>query len=190
MKKVNPLTVLLAFAILFVLGAIKSHAKDATNVNVSSVYRFIGFTTATTDGDAGGLIGMNAMCQAEYGPRARMCNTEEFYLSPNMTSPTYLYKAWIQPAKMNLLIIPPPPESDKRFNCLWYEPVSGIVNDVGNVEQCQMGYIWSTCCTWTCNAPEPPIYDGPIVQSLGRLSFQPCHIERTVTCCAPIGTQP
>ncbi len=54
----------------------------------AGVYQFVGFTddvpTATDTINGGqGMLAMHALCQDDFGPDARMCTSEEFWLSPN-----------------------------------------------------------------------------------------------------------
>ena len=52
-------------------------------------FRFIGFTGDATNAlpdtiDSGqGMLAMHALCQDDFGENARMCTSEEFWLSPN-----------------------------------------------------------------------------------------------------------
>jgi|WetSurMetagenome_2_1015567.scaffolds.fasta_scaffold97891_2 hypothetical protein len=74
------------------------------NLNVSGTlitpccYRFIGYTSAKTTGNAGGIGGMNAFCQAEFGATARICDSYEFLHSPFPvpTSTTTTPEAWVE----------------------------------------------------------------------------------------------
>jgi hypothetical protein len=50
-------------------------------------YQFAGYTEATTSGNAGGVFGMHALCQQEFGPEARMCTTKEWWESSNNGPP-------------------------------------------------------------------------------------------------------
>jgi hypothetical protein len=57
---------------------------DGLTVNVSTVYRFEGFTDAATTGDSGGTPGMHAICRNQFGQFARLCTEEEFFKSTNI----------------------------------------------------------------------------------------------------------
>ena len=58
----------------------------------SNEFRFIGFTGDATNAlpdtiDSGqGMLAMHALCQDDFGENARMCTSEEFWLSPNATA--------------------------------------------------------------------------------------------------------
>ena len=52
----------------------------------SGVFEFVGFSSGMVDGGVG-IFAINAACQADFGPDARMCTSEEFWRSPGATSP-------------------------------------------------------------------------------------------------------
>ncbi len=58
----------------------------------SNEFRFIGFTGDATNAlpdtiDSGqGMLAMHALCRDDFGENARMCTSEEFWLSPNATA--------------------------------------------------------------------------------------------------------
>lgn len=54
---------------------------------------FVGFSTGTTTGDAGGVGGMNLLCQNTFGPNSRMANTKEYFDSNTTIAPAP--RAWI-----------------------------------------------------------------------------------------------
>jgi hypothetical protein len=61
----------------------------------SSQYNFVGFSSGTTDATAG-LFGMNAICQADYGPEARMAKSDE--VAEENSIPTLTTTAaWVRP---------------------------------------------------------------------------------------------
>lgn len=62
--------------------------------NADAPYRFVGFTTGTTNGGAG-YIGLYALCQADYGPDAKACTSNEYLRSVNATGPANA--AWLLP---------------------------------------------------------------------------------------------
>lgn len=58
-------------------------------------YRFVGFSTGTTNG-AVGFVGLYALCQDDFGSEARACNSEEYIRSPHAGAPTT--GAWLLPS--------------------------------------------------------------------------------------------
>ena len=60
---------------------------DGAGAPGAGVYQFVGFTddvpTASDTISGGqGMLAMNALCQDDFGENARMCTSEEFWLSP------------------------------------------------------------------------------------------------------------
>jgi hypothetical protein len=87
MRKVILLMVLLAL-VVFALPTQAGKVKIANtplpvtgDVNVSTVYRFAGYSEDFTTGAAGGILHMNTKCQLTFGTDARMCTTKEFLQS-------------------------------------------------------------------------------------------------------------
>ena len=79
---------------------------DANTTNIAAVtqavsalasgpnYKFVGFSTATIDGGSG-FFGLTAACQADFGPDARLANSQEVIdstIQPVLTSSG----AWVQ----------------------------------------------------------------------------------------------
>lgn len=73
--------------------------------------QLVGFTTATTEGDAG-VLGMTGLCQAEY-PGSRMCNTVEIAETRVVPSSGLAGTAWVRPV----------------FNGGGFEAVVGVKNE-------------------------------------------------------------
>jgi hypothetical protein len=63
--------------------------------NVSSVYRFVGYSVGRTTGGIG-LEDMYNFCISNFGELARMCTLEEFFRSWNLTQPDP-DGAWVMP---------------------------------------------------------------------------------------------
>jgi hypothetical protein len=61
----------------------------------SGVFEFVGFTTATTTGNIGGIVGANQFCEAEFGADARICTTDEYVRTPSSVYPSA--SSWIHP---------------------------------------------------------------------------------------------
>jgi len=71
---------------------------DGLSVNVSTVYRFAGYSSQTVTGSAGGIPGMNNICKSEFGGKARMCYTQEYYSSNNTDIVSTSGLGWINPS--------------------------------------------------------------------------------------------
>jgi hypothetical protein len=150
---------------------------DGLTVNVSSVYRFVNYSTATTTGSAGGFIGMHAICQAEFGDSARMCTQEEFWKSHTATPLPppggSTFRAWVQPTIIAVYVF-----SGERFHVDW----------LGGVFQSKV-----SCGNWTLN--EPQFDRGLVYQSAsgteqGIWGADRCDSNHHVVCCTPGGEMP
>jgi len=62
--------------------------------SAGGVYRFVGYATTTLRTGDEGFVAMHTSCQEDFGPLARMCTTEELFLSPNAASPDE-GEAWV-----------------------------------------------------------------------------------------------
>lgn len=100
MQRLRVLWIIACIGLLFVpAGVFGAGPPTGLNVNVvnTGVYQFVGFSTETTNGDAGGIGGMHALCQQDYGPDARMVTTKELLLSPGVPAVDGAGDAWVQP---------------------------------------------------------------------------------------------
>lgn len=127
-------------------------------------YQFVGFSTATVQGDAG-VFGMTAQCQATFDATARMCTSVEV---------------------METVVLPSslPPNTSG-----WVRPVfvptgsgSGFVIDAGGEQSSDLSCRgWST--SYSGNS-------GLVVDDDGRISTQNysshCNQARPVACCKPV----
>lgn len=69
--------------------------KQPDDGMANAPYRFVGFSTATTNG-AVGFVGLHALCQADFGSQARACTSEEYIRSPHAEAPAT--GAWLLPS--------------------------------------------------------------------------------------------
>lgn len=150
---------------------------DGLAVNVSTVYRFVGFTAARTDGGAYGHPGIYALCQNEFGSAARLCATDEFFKSTNVEAPPFepIWLAWVEP---HIIAAYPDPEDPTRT--LYVEPFA----------QKAIHGIDLNCLLW--GSPHEA-YRGTAIRRIGddepaiAMDVIPvgCEFELPVTCCAP-----
>jgi hypothetical protein len=138
-------------------------------VRTPCCYHFVGYSTGLTDGNAGGIVGMNSRCQASFGPSARMCTTFEFLSSPVGTSGGN-QSPWIQ-----LYIV-----------ASFIETVGGqqqvvFVDFSGLQKFATQGDL--TCNQWTANDGTTPGLS--VSQATGVIAEAHCNVSRPVTCCAP-----
>ena len=131
---------------------------------------FLGFTGAITDAGVGGIAGMNALCEAEFGDNARFCTTEEFMRSGSQGVPSSA--AWIHPV-LNFVQVAAIPGTLFSFMC---------VADTGQNSARKL--IWSS---------DDPADNGTVVDTDGRVAVATaavvtedftCDVARPVACCA------
>ena len=81
-------------------GTPHDNETSCDGAGASGVIQFVGFTDDVTNALADtinggqGMLEMNALCQDDFGPEARMCLDREFWLSPNAEAPT-TSAAWL-----------------------------------------------------------------------------------------------
>ena len=123
---------------------------------------FVGFSTGTTTGDAGGVGGMNLLCQNTFGPNSRMANTKEYFDSNTTITPAP--PAWINTTLVlgNASFVVD--YSGRRFvpnlidvNCLaWSFDSSGnglMIDPVNGVEIQPCGLVNKVACSGPAQAP-------------------------------------
>ena len=99
MRKIKTFWIINVLVMLISATAVNG-APPEIAVVLPSTYEFAGYTTQrTTGGDQGGVVGMNAVCQQEFGERARMCTTTEWRETKKATqqAPENGIFAWAQP---------------------------------------------------------------------------------------------
>ena len=161
---------ILAAAVVAVLGVSPALAQQSQkNKGGGSSGEFLGFTVATTDGNVGGIAGMNAFCEAEFGDNARFCTTEEYMRSRNQGVPTSA--AWIHPV------------SD-------YVPFSSSTGLFASSCAAATGQNGSRQLIWSS---DDPARVGIVVDTDGRVAVVTdtvvaenftCDVARPVACCA------
>lgn len=158
------------------------------NVTVSGSacrYRFVGYSSGFTSGAAGGYPWINKFC-SEYGPEARICTTEEWRSSSNLSAPppnpSGVRAAWISPGRVQF--IPNMPESSGcSSSYALFDPGSGRI-------QCRE-YSFD-CYEWFGDLEGTNPTTGLVVSAhwhycghcIGFSSLV-CSNEFSVTCCAP-----
>ena len=150
--------VMLASALLLVAAASVAFGepKDRKG-SAGDVYRFVGFATTIPRLGIEGFVALHVSCQEDFGLLARMCTTEEFWLSPNADYPDEL--AWIHMVGTR----------------------SGSLSDfTRGINFNENG----SCAGWSNAGDGPAVAPGG--QSAGQMSSVPCGVvARPVTCCAP-----
>ena len=182
MKRLTILVVIACVGLLVGSTALNSGAAGppgGLNVKVLHpfpFYRFVGFSSGTTTGDAGGPLGMHAICQRSFGPDARMCTTEEFWKTPpadnTLEDPI---SGWIQPVIIATYFDPTAPEGSQQV----YVEYSGIR---ARAETGSAPTRYFSCGQWS-NVDR----QGLTVNSAGRVEILDCNYtpQPKVSCCRP-----
>jgi hypothetical protein len=133
---------------------------------------YVGPSQGTNDGDAHGIVGMNALCQAAYGPTAHMCNVDEFFTTAAFTkSQQEAPTMWVEPIFHECYL----PVSSASASCR--------IVGVGRVQEDAYDH---SCNEWT--------YDGSDMSGLtvwgntvsgATLTAQPCAHAYSAACCVP-----
>lgn len=167
MRKIMFLTVLLCL-VAFVMSAYAGKKSKDVNVVNTMVYRFAGYSSERTDGNAGGPLGMHAICQGNFGPTARMCTTEEFWKSPGIVDAGGPLGAWIQPTIVAAY-----------FNVLAADAV--CMDFSGDLFLCDPNK--STCNQWKTAVDS---FNGTTVRATtGETIVRSCLNGLFVACCTP-----
>jgi hypothetical protein len=147
-------------------------------VNVSTEYQLAGYSTGSTSGNAGGVGGMHALCQADFGEHARMCTTKEWWTSPNAGPPPLNARTWISPSPVGTFAIP-------YANYMNGDPILSGWTDWTGYKRSQFLTVISsppTCFQWTRDAASR---EGSVITEQGVIEFDNCPVTNPVTCCTP-----
>lgn len=155
-------------------------------VNVTSepcCYHMVGYSKATTSGNAGGLAGMNAICQGEFSsqyPLVRMCTTMEVQRTAKFPASTSQF-VWVNPTYKYLLVVDPAYTSCAN-HLLVYDPVSNS-NACEGPPNDALVYQSIDCRSWTI---DNSVWTGTGLNSTMGVLVQPtCQETYSVACCAP-----
>ena len=130
--------------------------------NSDSKNEFVGFTLARTNGDAGGLYGLNKMCSDEYSG-AKACKSG----SVSEINPALILEAaWVQPEIQ-----------DTQYNggqekILYY----------GRVGYRNIDYS-KDCNNWTEGSIDNFLYQGFVLTNSAEVEDGICTQQRPVACC-------
>lgn len=153
---------------------------DGLTVNVSTVYRFVGLTTESTNGDGGGYIGMNAKCQDRW-PASRMCTYEELFLT-GLGTPLDS-SAWINASLIYFLREFDPEDGfDWRYTRVTYPGQIDVT-----LSTSPDTFVGAPCYGWTNSLVSRY---GWIVSAEGDLDYSFCSNTMPVACCAPVNQIP
>ena len=139
---------------------------------MGTTYRYIGNTTQGSYAGGLGLIGMNQLCQFDYGNEARMCTTMEFFQTPNpqLTSDT----AWIMPSVGHPIL-------DPATGDLFYMDYTGRQLAPGP------GGHSVACEGWAVSTPANvgTIVQRSTVTNVVTVTVSPCSYAYPTACCTP-----
>jgi hypothetical protein len=139
----------------------------------SGLSRYQGPSSATTNGNAGGILGMNQLCQDTYGATAHICTLDQFYWTAAAKPTVALPTMWIMPS---------------YHNCVYSTLKSEVLCQLGVSPQ------WfvpnQSVTTFECNAwGSATGFDQGLAVSFtagtSTVTQEPCNIKQPVACCAP-----
>jgi hypothetical protein len=152
--------------------------NNSLSVNVSSEYKFAGYTEQKTSGDTNGYAGMNAICQAEFGENARMCTTKEWF-NTKVTVPNRQesLNAWLKPTPVATVYNP------NQGETLYMDWIGAelILTGFG-------GYpLSATCEGWFTDGGTRGyvVIEGSPTPASSHVTTINCSSIIHVTCCAP-----
>jgi len=131
---------------------------------------YVGPSTASTKGAAGGIVGMNALCQAKWGVTAHMCHADEYFASAALAKGKQTATMWLQPSLSNCFY------NTGVGEIYCYVPSVGIEPEAGWDATCSR---WeSSSNSYTGAAVIGTSTDGAYYTALG------CGTSAPVACCA------
>jgi hypothetical protein len=186
MKRLTFLGILVCVALLVAAASVVGAAPPpgivgkVTVVNtplpVTTGYRFVGFSTATTNGNAGGLLRMNEICGWDW-PGSRLCTTHEYILSaPYGPMPGELQHAWIIPSFVTVVLQEQGYAGQGAVYCVdksgwgWRETIPFWSND-------SLG----TCHQWTSDSST--LVGLSVASATGTISSAGCNNSLHCACC-------
>jgi len=164
--------------------------QDGMPTCVTTEYRYVGITELQVPDTAFGVFDMNAWCQGEFGPDARMCTTEEFFKSPVVGGTEWedTVMAWIQPVIVTTYEAFSLDEQRVNIFVDYTGASQHQLYDRGNQATLEPGSFLS-CKQWTCFKCDGA-YGATISGWHGGVTFQRCTDERPVVCCGPATNGP
>ncbi len=138
-----------------------------------AAYHYVGYTVVKTTGAAGGVAGMNELCQGKFGTTAHMCTAGEYFSTSGTAKGTATVSKWVQPSVSNCY-----------YNPSTNPPVLCEVPTIGYDNP--NAYI-GACTNWTSASST---IDGTAVEFVGTadgsmLTRVSCDSNLPVACCAP-----
>jgi hypothetical protein len=164
-------------AMLVFAAAVSGAGK--VEITTAPGYTFAGYTEQKTTGDTNGYAGMNAICHDEFGEKARMCTTKEWFNTkvtvPNRQEPL---SAWLKPTPVATVFNPSQGET------LYIDWIGAelILTGFG-------GYPLSATCegwyTTDIGTSGFVVIEGSPTPASSHVTTLSCSSNIHVTCCAP-----
>jgi hypothetical protein len=165
---------LVLFAIVVCLICCYGMNAEGQTVTLS---HFVGQTASKTNGNAHGTVGMNQLCQTQYGSTAHLCAVDEFFQSAACAqSSTGAPEMWIQPSFSECVY----DAVQKKVTCRMAE-VGRVVESAAD----------QSCLHWTTSTKSTS-FAGTVVKGISGTSAsgavvasENCFNSEFVACCAP-----
>jgi len=172
----SKLALMAAVASLVFCHAMNANATNPTWTSgaVQSEH-YVGFTTATTTGAAGGEVAMNYMCQHQYGETAHICTAGGYFATSGSSTP--VTDKWLEPSVGNCVGVG---TSLSTTGVLCQIPTlnNGAFTDpAGFVQSCE---------NWTSqSASDFGTAAEAATHTNGHLEMISCNTALHVACCGP-----
>ena len=139
----------------------------------SGLSRYVGPSKAKTDGNAGGMLGMNALCQASFGTTAHICTLDQFYWTAAAKPTEVLPTMWIMPSYHNCVYDPAIPGIVCQLGISqgWFEPVQSVTN--------------FECNSWGSSISSDTGLSVFFTSGTSTVVQDTCDSKQHVACCAP-----
>jgi hypothetical protein len=177
-----------AALLVFVLGSVSFSIAGqaapnwaAMTPSVSVPWVYAGPSSGTAGGGAGmpGLAAMNALCRSTYGEQAKMCTTDEIFLSPRQPSTTSTSGfQWVNLSFQNCVMVTAP-VTEYNGTTVAAPSIQCWVN--GAFSLVSLDPTEYSCAGWTSVTGDGAVTYGPPY----GWGYAPCANAFPVACCAP-----
>ncbi len=139
----------------------------------SGLSSFQGPSSAKTFGDAGGILGMNDLCQSTFGGTAHICTLDQFYWTAAAKPTVVLPNMWIMPSYHNCVYNTTTPGVLCQLGVApqWYVPIQ----NAGTLE----------CNAWVSSSGSDKGLSVSFSPGASSVTQTPCNIKQPVACCTP-----
>jgi hypothetical protein len=176
-------------AVVYLISCIVMSAEaQRWNTGAVTTDHYVGASNGWNDGNVHGLVGMNALCTATFGPTAHMCNVDEFFSTAHykkvVASATPM---WIQPSLHNCLY----DNSANGVTCTQDDLLSDSGTGPGMVRMLESELIAHGTCQgsagrWTnASSTSTGLAVAGSAGSGAYTFWGPCDAPIQAACCAP-----